>query len=125
MLGIQATTAVVCGAAIRASSDHERVFRSLERSNHTIIDISEEQMNHYCANLLELQNAYGERFLVMSKTAYAAFSRNQLNALSQDKTIVTLEVPTIEAIGGGSARCMLAELFLPLKQPALALGHQR
>jgi hypothetical protein len=70
-------------------------------------------MQSFCGNMLEVQNKNQERLLVLSQTAYDAFSPEQRELLGRDKTLVPISIPTIETIGGGSARCMLAEIFLP------------
>jgi hypothetical protein len=69
-------------------------------------------MNSFCANILELRNQDNERFLALSRSAYDNFTLLQRERLSKDKTLLPIAVPTIEAIGGGSVRCMLAEIFL-------------
>jgi hypothetical protein len=112
MMAIHSTTAVICLEAITDSAERSRVFEAL-RQHHDVIDISYQQMYSFCGNLLEVENGYGEKYLVLSQTAYHAFDEVQRDRLSADKQLLPISIPTLEAIGGGSARCMLAEIFLP------------
>ena len=113
LMGVQTATAVVCAESITEEAERRRVMESLEGTGHEVVTITEDQMGRFCGNVIELQNADGERFLVMSQTAHDAFIPAQREILGRDKTLLPLEIPTIEAIGGGSARCMIAEVFLP------------
>ncbi|HVQ44060.1 MAG TPA: arginine deiminase-related protein [Candidatus Saccharimonadia bacterium] len=113
MLGIQSTTAVICSAAITAPAERERVLQSLRTTGHEVVDITPDQLAQYCGNILEVQNRQGRRYLVLSTSAQAAFTPRQLKILSRDKTLLPVALPTIQAVGGGSARCMVAEIFLP------------
>ncbi|RZK51126.1 MAG: amidinotransferase, partial [Pedobacter sp.] len=80
-----------------------------------VIDISFDQMNHFAGNMLEIKNQAGDSLLVMSEQAFKALLDPQVNALAAFAKIVTAPLYTIEQNGGGSARCMLAEVHLPLK----------
>ena len=113
LMGIQSHTAVICLEAIKDNHEQKLVEASLLGTGHEVIAITEAQMNNFCGNILEVQNQQGERFIVMSQTAYAAYTPAQRTQLSQYATLLPINIPTIEAIGGGSARCMLAEIFLP------------
>lgn len=112
LMGIQTSTAVVCLDAITDSQERETLVRSLAETGHDVVDISHAQMNAFCGNVLELENNRGERFLALSQTAFDNFTPSQRDRLSKDKTLLPLNIPTIETIGGGSVRCMLAEIFL-------------
>jgi hypothetical protein len=118
MMGVQSGTAVVCLRAVRAAQRRELV-KSLERTGHEVIDIDYEQLDVYCGNVIELQNADGEQCLLLSKSAYQAFTPAQRKVLGRGRTLLPVAVPTIQAIGGGSVRCMVAEVFLP----ALVAAH--
>ena len=79
---------------------------------HQIIELSADQIKSFCGNAIEAQNEDGELFLIISSTAYKALNQTQLdNLLSSYKDIIHSDIPTIEKYGGGSARCMLTELF--------------
>ncbi|MDF2461333.1 MAG: hypothetical protein K0S68_736 [Candidatus Saccharibacteria bacterium] len=112
MMGVQSTTAVVCLEAVRAAQRRELVA-SLERTGHEVVDITFAQLDAYCGNVIELANGSGERCLLLSKSAYDAFTPAQRKVLGRDKTLLPVAVPTIQAVGGGSVRCMVAEVFLP------------
>jgi hypothetical protein len=113
MLAVQSTTAVLCSEAIKDARERQRVLESLEASGHLVVEINEEQMKAYCGNVIELANAAGERCLLLSQSAYDAFTHDQRAVLSADKQLLPVAVPTIQAVGGGSVRCMVAEIFLP------------
>lgn len=77
-----------------------------------IIAISEEQMHHFAGNMLQVENGKGALFLVMSQSAYDSLDEGQLQRLSKYNALLPMPIPTIETLGGGSARCMMAEIFL-------------
>ncbi len=112
LMGVQTTTAVICSAAITDSAERQRVIGTLRTTGRDIVDITPEQMNNFCGNVLEVKNRQGRSYLVLSAAAHAAFTPHQIEQLSRDKTLLPVAIPTIERIGGGSARCMIAEIFL-------------
>ncbi len=95
-------------------SDRKEVVAALEGSGKTIIPISHEQMNRFAGNMLQVSNRYGKKFLVMSSQAYHALTDRQIKQLTSFNPIIHSPLDTIEKNGGGSARCMMAEVFLPL-----------
>jgi hypothetical protein len=113
MMGIQTETAVICADSITDEQERSMVLRKLDETGHEITTITRTQMASFCGNTLELRNDAGERYLAMSQSAFDAFTPEQRTALSCDKSLVPLAIPTIETIGGGSVRCMLAEVYLP------------
>ena len=79
---------------------------------HKILELSSEQILNFCGNAIEAQSSNNEVYLIMSTTAYKALKQEQINALLESyKDIIHSDIPTIEKYGGGSARCMLTELF--------------
>lgn len=116
MMCIGEKFAVVCLESIKSTEDKITVLESFKATKKTVIDISFDQMNHFAGNMLEVQNKDGESLLVMSEQALKALHGTQITALSEFSKIVTAPIYTIEQNGGGSARCMLAEVHLPLKQ---------
>ena len=113
MLSVGREFAVVCGASI-AESQRSQVLTQLQQNHSHVIDISLQQAESmFCANILELQNQQGDPIIAMSETAFNGFTSEQKNILSSCGDIVACKIPTIEHIGGGSMRCMLAENFLP------------
>lgn len=115
MLGIQTTTAIICSSLIQDKDKRAVAISLLTKNGHDVVEITNDQMKSFCANVLELQNKHDEKFLIMSDTAHAAFTSEQLERLSIDKKILVTSIKTIESVGGGGIRCMLAEIFLPSK----------
>lgn len=113
MMSVGKHLAIVCFESIDDVSEQLLVRESLEETNHTIIEITEAQKEHFAGNMLEVQNTEGESFMVMSTAAFESLTQNQIENIEQHCTILHSAIPTIEACGGGSARCMMAELFLP------------
>jgi hypothetical protein len=116
LLGIQTSTAVVCSSLVSTDTDREHIVSTLTHTNHDVIDITLSQMRDFCANILELRNNHGKRFLIMSSTSRQAFTENQIKRLTVDKQLLVCDISTIENVGGGGVRCMLAEIFLPDKE---------
>jgi hypothetical protein len=81
-----------------------------------MIAISFDQMNHFAGNMLQVHNKTGEIFLVMSEQAYRSLSEEQISQITTYNSIIHADISTIESLGGGSARCMIAEIFLPEKK---------
>jgi hypothetical protein len=111
MMCIASKFVIVCLESIHNKDERAIVENSFKSTGHSIIDISYEQMKHFAGNMLEVQNEEGTKFLVMSKQAYKTLTKEQLNIIKEHNTILAPAIPTIEAIGGGGVRCMLAEVF--------------
>lgn len=105
--------AVICLDCIDQKDERKLVAETLISTGKEIIEISEDQMQHFAGNMLQLHNQNGETFLVMSQTAYQSLLPNQIAAIEKYSEIIYSDLNTIEVNGGGSARCMLAEVFLP------------
>lgn len=114
MMAIGETFAVVCLNAIDDSKERKEVIRNLKEDGKEIISISESQMQQFAGNMLQLMGSDDRTFLVMSTTAYHSLEASQIAAIEKHTTIFHTSLNTIETCGGGSARCMLAEVFLPL-----------
>jgi hypothetical protein len=106
LMAIGEKSAVICTEIIH---EEEKVLNLLSKKE--IVDISEEQMTQFCGNTLLASNTKGERFWLMSKTAEESFTFAQKASLEKDGFILSFQIPTIEKYGGGSVRCMLAELY--------------
>lgn len=104
--------AVICLETIRENDQKKKVIDSLEQSGHEIVDISIAQMRQFAGNMLALQNEEGQHFLGMSLSAFESLNPQQKSKLEKYTELLPLPIPTIETIGGGSARCMMAEIFL-------------
>jgi hypothetical protein len=107
--------AVICMDSIRNPEEKLNVTISLKSSGKEIIEITLKQMNKFAGNMLQVANAAGESLLVMSEQAYLSLNAEQITALEQYSRIIYAPLYTIEKNGGGSARCMLAEIHLPAK----------
>lgn len=115
MMCVGDTFAVVCADCIDNEQERDAVIKSLEESGKEIIRITEEQVQRFAGNMLELcaRNMPGKKYIVMSASAYESLTRDQRKALSRHCNLIYSSLDTIEALGGGSARCMMAEVFLP------------
>ncbi len=111
------TFAVICLSAIPNEQERLAVTMNLQNDGHEIIDISYEQMNCFAGNMLQVCNQANEKVLVMSKAAHNSLNENQLQQLEKHNDHLVLgDIRTIEKYGGGSTRCMMAEVFLPLSE---------
>ena len=113
MMSVGDKFAVICMDSIRKEQEREMVRKELTKVQKEIIEIDERQMAGFAGNILQVRNRKGDRFIIMSSSAHAAFRPEQLAALSRHGKILHSDIPTIEINGGGSARCMIAEIFLP------------
>lgn len=105
--------AVICLDCIDNIVERNMVEESLKNSGREIITISEKQVSMFAGNMLELRNADNRRFLAMSGSAFRSLDESQRLRLKKYCTLIYSDLDTIERLGGGSARCMLAEIFLP------------
>jgi hypothetical protein len=112
MMSLGEDTALVCFDVINERELSLKLRSDLIQSERTVIDLSIRQMNNFLGNALEVQNNKDEKLLLMSKTAYDSLTLEQLAKLSERLRVIYFSIPTIEKYGGGSVRCMLAEIFL-------------
>ena len=113
MMCITTRFAIVCLDSIDCIEEKDRVIDILNETKKEIISISEEQTNKFAGNMLEVEG--DKKYLVMSKSAYSCLTENQIKKINKYCEILYSDLSTIEDYGGGSARCMMAEIFLPLK----------
>jgi len=106
---------VICLDCIDDVAERKMVAETIDKSGKEIIEISEKQMQNFAGNMLQVNNTEGKKFLVMSQTAYNSLTPEQIQAIEKYNEIIYSDLSTIEINGGGSARCMLAEVFLPKK----------
>jgi len=105
---------VICLDSITDKTERENIVTTIKSTGKEIIDISLDQMNHFAGNMLQVENNKGEKLLVMSSQAFESLSKEQISILSGYNKIVYSPLTTIETNGGGSARCMMAEVHLPV-----------
>jgi len=103
---------ILCADSIDDLKEREKVIRELESDGKEIVYISEYQVEHFLGNAIELINNENVKICVMSATAYSVLTDEQKNIIEKYDVIVPVDVHTIEKYGGGSARCMIAELFI-------------
>lgn len=113
MMCIADRYAVVCIDSIDNKTEKKLVEKNITKSGKKIIAISEAQMHNFAGNMLQVKNKEGKSFLVMSESAFNSLTENQINQINQYDEIISVHIPTIETLGGGSVRCMMAEIFLP------------
>ncbi len=113
MMCIGETYAVICADSIDDKKERKMVIDSLKGDDKEVIYITEDQVNNFAGNMLEVKGANDRRYLVMSSAAHKSLTKKQIAQLEEHVTILSSSLDTIEACGGGSARCMMAEIFLP------------
>lgn len=113
MMCLGETFAVICADCIDDKKERKMVLDNLKADDKEIILITEDQVNNFAGNMLEVRGKDDKRFLIMSDAAYKSLKPNQIEKLEYHCEIITSSLDTIEACGGGSARCMMAEIFLP------------
>ena len=106
---------IVCLASVTDAAERSKVETSLRDSGLAMVDITYEQMTHFAGNMLSVKSRTGESLLVCSQQAAESLTAGQLATLERYARVVSLPIPTIEQLGGGSARCMMAEVFLDEK----------
>ena len=115
MMSIATDYVIICLDSIDDKKQRKNVSNFIIESGKKLIEISEKQLESFAGNMLELVNENDESVLVMSKSAEDSLNVNQKNTITNYSRIVSCDINTIEACGGGSARCMMAEIFLPKK----------
>ena len=103
--------AVACLDTVDDNEERKWLRNSLELSGKEVIEISEEQKNRFAGNMLQLMG--DKEYLIMSDSAHKSLSEEQIIKIEKYNPIIHSPLDTIEACGGGSARCMMAEVFLP------------
>ena len=106
---------VICLDCIDDETERVNVVNAIVNSGKEIVEISENQMQQFAGNMLQIQNSEGKKFLVMSQSAYQSLTEEQISTIEKYSEIIYSDLETIETNGGGSARCMLAEVFLEKK----------
>lgn len=112
LLWIGTGVAAIATACIVAD-DRQRIMDRLSAGGRTIMELTPEQLDRFAGNALEVRTVQGPPLIAMSATAFDALTEAQRRAIEARASIVAVPIPTIEALGGGSLRCMLAEIFLP------------
>ena len=115
MMCIAETFAVICTDCIDDKQERKMVLDNLKADGKDIILVTEDQVNNFAGNMLQVKGKDDKRYLVMSNSAYQSLTKTQIHKIEEHCEILHANLDTIEACGGGSARCMMAEVFLPLQ----------
>ena len=115
MMCLAENFSVICLDTIDDKKEKKNVVDHLKQDGKEIITITEEQMHHFAGNMLQVLGKDNKRYLVMSSAAYTSLTPTQVKSIEKYCEIIHSSLETIEACGGGSARCMMAEVFLPKK----------
>lgn len=115
MMCLAETFAVICLDSIDDKKERKSIIKSLKEDGKEVIAITEAQVNHFAGNMLQVKGTDDKRYLVMSKAAHDSLTDEQVQKITKHCDILSSSLDTIEACGGGSARCMMAEVFLPKK----------
>ena len=113
MMCVAETFAVICLETIDNKSERKNVLKHLKEDGKQVIEITALQMHNFAGNMLQVRGADDELFLVMSAAAHESLTQSQIAKINNHCKIISSSLDTIEACGGGSARCMMAEVFLP------------
>jgi hypothetical protein len=113
MMTLGETFVVICLDSVRDNAERNLLLQTFRRTEKTVVDITLEQMNAFAGNMLQVRNHRDETLLVMSERAFRALQPAQIRTLGQHTRLFHAPLDTIETYGGGSARCMMAEVFLP------------
>lgn len=111
MMAVAEEYVVLCLSAIDDVQERKKVTKTITKSGKEIVEISEKQMHHFAGNMLQVKNNDGIPYLIMSETAYKSLTEEQISQLKTYNEFIVPAVPTIEKYGGGSVRCMMAEIF--------------
>ncbi|WP_438972344.1 citrulline utilization hydrolase CtlX [Polaribacter sp.] len=113
MMCVAETFAIVCLSCIDDKKERKQVLKSLKEDKKQVIEISEEQVANFAGNMLQVRGLQDTRFLIMSQSAFEVLRKDQVQKIENHCEIISSPLTTIETCGGGSARCMMAEIFLP------------
>lgn len=113
MMCVAEEFAVICLDTIDDKKERKNVLKHLKKDGKEIIAISEAQMHNFAGNMLQVKGAFDKKYLVMSEKAHSSLKPDQIAKIEKHCEILSSDLEVIETCGGGSARCMLAEVFLP------------
>lgn len=107
--------AVICLESIKDNVEKHAITKLLEDTGHEVIPITLQQVHAYAGNMLQVKNNQGQKYTIISNQAFNSLTIEQKNILEKHTTLVPIDISMIETVGGGSVRCMLAEIFLKKK----------
>ena len=115
MMCVAETFVVICLSSVDDKTERKNLLKHFKEDGKKVIDITEEQVNNFAGNMLQVRGKEDERFLIMSEAALNSLTQSQKAQITNHCRIISSSLETIEICGGGSARCMMAEVFLPKK----------
>ena len=113
MMCIGTDVAIIASSTIDDKQERKTVLENLKNDGKKVIDISEEQMNNFAGNMLEVRDTSDNLYIVMSDQARSVLTDDQRDIIEEHTDIISSDLSVVEEYGGGSARCMMAEVFLP------------
>lgn len=116
MMALGEDFVVICLESVHDEQSRKELVQFFQRTGKEIVEISFEQMESFAGNMLEVVGNDGQRYLCMSQSAFDSLNDEQKKRLSAKTNLLPISIPNIEKFGGGSVRCMMAEVFLPLKK---------
>ncbi len=109
MMALTEKSVIICLDAIDDKKERKNIIRHLKEDGKEIITITEDQVNHFVGNMLQILGKNEKRYIVMSTTAYQCLTQDQIQKIELESEILFSDVATIETVGGGSVRCMMGE----------------
>lgn len=113
MMALAENFVIICADSIDDKKEKKNVLDHLKKDGKEIITITEQQMHHFAGNMLQVLGSEDKRYMVMSSAAFHSLTKEQITKIENHCSILHSSLHTIETCGGGSARCMMAEVFLP------------
>ncbi len=113
LMALGENIAVICLDAIDGKSDKKEIIQNLTQDRKEILKITEAQMHQFAGNMLQVKGAFEMNYMVMSTAAFKSLNNDQISLIEKSSKILHSDLTIIETLGGGSARCMMAEVFLP------------
>jgi len=111
MMALGQQYVVICMESVKSPTERENLLNAFAETNKTVIEISLDQMNNFAGNMLEVIDGNGSPMLVMSSRAFNSLTGDQVETIEKYTSILAPDITTIETVGGGSVRCMMAEIF--------------
>tara|TARA_R110002020_G_scaffold415229_1_gene624628 strand:- start:324 stop:1229 length:906 start_codon:yes stop_codon:yes gene_type:complete len=113
MMALAENFVIICADSIDDKKEKKNVLDHLKKDGKEIITITEQQMHHFAGNMLQVLGSKDKRYMVMSSAAFHSLTKEQITKIENHCSILHSSLHTIETCGGGSARCMMAEVFIP------------
>ena len=106
---------IICLAAITDDAEKKELIETIKDTNKQILEITTDQMYHFAGNMIQLKSKLGQKLIILSDIAHKSLTAKQIDLLRTQNKLIPIKIPTIEKYGGGSVRCMIAEVFTSKK----------